>query len=75
MATTEKVKCNFCNTDKCTVVYSEGELKLVECAVCGFNYVNPRIKTGELIKHYDESHYLGNEAARSHCLQNNRVEP
>ena len=69
MATTERVRCNFCNTDESTVIYSEGELKLVKCASCGFNYVNPRIKTEELIKHYDESHSVGNEIARRSLKQ------
>ena len=64
MSKTDRVTCDFCKKDDCTVVYSEGELKLVECNKCGFNYVNPRIKTEKLMEHYDENHAIGAEAAR-----------
>jgi len=64
MAITEKVNCNFCNTDTSIIVYSEGELKLVKCATCGFNYVSPRVRADELMKHYDEDHAEGTEIAR-----------
>ena len=64
MRDVEKVNCNFCKSDNCRTIYSEGILKLVRCNVCSFDYVNPRLKKEALLDHYDDKFKLGTETAR-----------
>lgn len=61
----EEVPCDFCGSRKVCVEYIRGDqMRVVECAVCGLAYLNPRPLVQFIPRFYEQDYFNGSAMAR-----------
>lgn len=61
----ELVKCDFCGADEFCAEYTRGDgMRVVECAICGLAYLNPRPLNNLIATLYKEEYFTGVMAKR-----------
>ena len=61
----ESVACDFCGTHEVCAKYIRGDgMRVVECALCGLAYLNPRPLIDLIPQFYEQDYFTGAAAAR-----------
>lgn len=61
----ELVKCDFCGAHEFCAEYLRGDgMRVVECAICGLAYLNPRPLKNLIPRFYEEEYFTGVMAER-----------
>jgi 2-polyprenyl-3-methyl-5-hydroxy-6-metoxy-1,4-benzoquinol methylase len=69
----ETVNCPLCNKDDYTLKHQIESWKIVQCKLCDFIYVNPRLQKKELLNIYTESYFDRTDVGYYHYKENKEL--
>lgn len=53
----EKVECNLCGSRKSRIIFNGNPYKVVNCAICGLDYLNPRPQVKKIENFYQKNYF------------------